>query len=100
MSGNITRPLQYSHTLQSYTSVKTEAEPPAGLCSLCVHFIMFQSTTSNILLQKLREGKRQNCHHDRVLGRQRGRQHYRQGLPVLYDDFGNSQNRSKLQMCH
>lgn len=49
---------------------------------------------------KARGGDRQNCHHDIVQGCHRGRQHWRQGLSVLYKDFDDTSNRTKLQMSH
>ncbi|KAF3703754.1 hypothetical protein EXN66_Car019442 [Channa argus] len=51
-------PYASSCTLLSCTRVKTDAEPPAGLCSLCVHLIMFQSTTSYRLLPALSEAQK------------------------------------------
>lgn len=62
---------------------------------------MFQSTTSYLRLQNLREGKRQSRHHDRAPGCQRGQAALRArsaGPPC--EDFGDSHNRTKLRMSH
>lgn len=80
-----------------FPRVKTDAEPPAGLCSPSVYFTMFQCTTSRMPLPKFRESKRQNCQHDGAFECPKSRQHHRQGLPVL---CGDSQNRTKLEMSH